>query len=248
MMRGLTKLVWVEVKIFVREPMGLLGTVGVPVLLFVLLGRYLGRQGANSARMAQWTATGLPVLVTVLIALSAVLSLIAIISIYREGGILKRLRATPLRPLTILAAHVIVKLLFTALTLILLVLAGRSFYTVQTDVNPVSFALAILLSMLSILSIGFVVASAIPTARFAQPIGSVILYPMLALSGAFAPLEALSPGLRIFANFLPLTHAVALLEGIWSGGVWSEHLINVGALILNMILCSALAAKIFRWE
>jgi len=34
----------------------------------------------------------------------------------REGGILKRLRATPLRPRTILAAHVIVKLLSTAVT------------------------------------------------------------------------------------------------------------------------------------
>ncbi len=248
MMRGLTKLVWVEVKIFVREPMGLFGTVGVPVVLFVLLGRYMGRQGADSARMARWSATGLPVLITVLLALSAVLSLIAIISIYREGGILKRLRATPLSPLTILSAHVIVKLIFTALTLVLLVLAGRSFYTVQTDVNPLSFGLAILLSTLSILSIGFVVASVIPTARFAQPIGSVILYPMLALSGALFPLEVLSPGLRSLSNLLPLTHAVILLEGIWTGGDWSSYLVNVGALILNMILCSALAAKIFRWE
>ena len=59
-----------------------------------------------------------------LIALSAVLSLVTIIAIYREGGILKRLRATPLRPHTILTAHVLVKLLFTAVTLALLLLAG----------------------------------------------------------------------------------------------------------------------------
>ena len=45
----------------------------------------------------------LPVFASVLIAISAVLSLVTIISIYREGGILKRLRATPLRPQTILA-------------------------------------------------------------------------------------------------------------------------------------------------
>ena len=53
-------------------------------------------------------------LVAVFIAINAVLSLVTIISIYREGGILKRLRATPLRPHTILSAHVLVKLLFTA--------------------------------------------------------------------------------------------------------------------------------------
>jgi ABC-2 type transport system permease protein len=246
--RGLSKLVWVETKIFVREPMGVVGTVGVPVLLFVLLGRYFGDRGEASAGVLQWTAIGLPILVTMLIAISAVLSLIAIISIYREGGILKRLRATPLQPLTILSAHVIVKLLFTALTLGLLVLAGRSFYRVETGVNPLSFGLAVLLSTLSVLSIGFVVSSVIPTARFAQPVASVIFYPMLALSGALFPLDMLSPTTARLAHLLPLTHAVALLEGIWSGGVWSAHYVNVGSLVLNMLVCSVLAAKIFRWE
>ena len=59
-------------------------------------------------------ASSLPVFAALLIAISAVLSLVTIIAIYREGGILKRLRATPLRPQTILTAHVLVKLLFTA--------------------------------------------------------------------------------------------------------------------------------------
>ena len=56
------------------------------------------------------------------------LSLVAIMAIYREGGILKRLRATPLRPHTILAAHVLVKLLFSAITVAAMLLAGRSYY------------------------------------------------------------------------------------------------------------------------
>ncbi len=62
---------------------------------------------------------GLPVLAALLIAVSSVISLVTIVSIYREGGILKRLRATPLRPQTILTAHVIVKLALTAATLAL---------------------------------------------------------------------------------------------------------------------------------
>ena len=42
MLRGLWKLTWLEIKIFVREPLGLIGTVGVPVLIFVVFGRLLG--------------------------------------------------------------------------------------------------------------------------------------------------------------------------------------------------------------
>ncbi|MCY0725818.1 ABC transporter permease, partial [Klebsiella pneumoniae] len=87
----------------------------------------------------------------------------------REGGILKRLRATPLRPHTILTAHVLVKLLFTGITLGATVLAGQRLFLLDADVPLASFTLALLFSTVSLLSIGFLVASVVPTARFAQP-------------------------------------------------------------------------------
>ena len=53
MLRGLLGLTWLEIKIFVREPMGVIGTVGIPVLVFVLLSRMLGRaRGRELARRA----------------------------------------------------------------------------------------------------------------------------------------------------------------------------------------------------
>ena len=115
------------------------------------------------------------------------LSLVTIISIYREGGILKRLRATPLRPQTILSAHVIVKLLLTAATLALMFLAGRRYFPPGAHVPWFSFTIALLISTCSILSVGFIIASIVPTARFAQPIGAVILYPMIAYADSLCP-------------------------------------------------------------
>jgi ABC-2 type transporter len=169
-MRGLWQLTWLETKIFLREPLGAVGTFVVPVLIFVLLGRLVGAIAlAPSPLATSYIRVGIPVLASVLISMSAVLSLVTIISIYREGGILKRLRATPLRPWTILSAHVLVKLLLTLVTLILMVLAGKRYYPVVVDVPMVSFAIALVISTWSILSIGFVIASIVPTARFAQP-------------------------------------------------------------------------------
>jgi len=157
----------------------------------------------------------------VLIAVSSVLSLVTIISIYREGGILKRLRATPLRPQTILSAHVIVKLLLTAATLALMLLAGKRYYPVGVHAPLFEFTIALLISTWSILSIGFLIASIVPTARFAQPIGAFIMYPMIAFSGLFTPVESLPPALQAMARVVPLTYAVSLLEGIWKGGAWA---------------------------
>src|SRR3984957_853751 len=180
MFRGLWKLTWLEIKIFLREPMGAFGSILFPVLVFVVVGRLMGgRVTPSSIAATGFLRVGLPVLASVLVAISAGLSLVTIISIYREGGILKRLRATPLRPYTILTAHVIVKLMLTAATLALMAMAGRRYFPSGAHVPWFSFTIALMISTLSILSVGFLIASIVPTARFAQPIGAIILYPMI---------------------------------------------------------------------
>jgi ABC-2 type transport system permease protein len=249
MMRGLGKLTWIEIKVFLREPLGAFGTIGIPVLVFIVLGRAanLGRAPSSSA-VGALSGAGLPVLVSLLIAVNAVLSLVTIISIYREGGILKRLRATPLRPQTILTAHVIVKLMFTAITLALMFLVGKRYFPVGVHVPWFSFTIALIMSTWSILSIGFLIASIVSTARFAQPVGAVILYPMVAISGIFVPVASLPPALHAITRILPLTYAVRLLEGIWNGEGWTSHIGDVAALAVVFLLCTALSAKVFRWE
>ena len=249
MLRGLWRLTWIEIKIFIREPLGAIGTVVIPVFVFVLLGRLRG-DAVSASRAAESGVfrIDLPVFAGILIALNAVLSLVAIISIYREGGILKRLRATPLRPQTILTAHVVVKLLLTAVTLTLTLLVGRRYYPAGADVPVIGFTIALLIATWSILSIGFLIASIVPTARFAQPIGAVILYPMLAVSGLFVPIASMPPGMQAVARALPLTYSVSLLRGIWRGDTWAAHAGDVAALALVFIVCTALSSRVFRWE
>jgi ABC-2 type transport system permease protein len=249
MLHGLWKLTWLEIKIFLREPLGAFGSIILPVLVFLVVGRLMGgRTQPGGIATAEFARVGLPVFVAVLIALSGVLSLVTIISIYREGGILKRLRATPLRPQTILTAHVLVKLVLTAVTMALTVLAGKRYYPVNMEVPIFGFTMALLISTWSILSIGFLIASIVPTARFAQPIGAAILYPMLGLCGLFVPLKLLPPVLQAVARVLPLTYAVSLLQGIWKGEPWSAHMGDVAALVVVFVICTALSAKVFRWE
>jgi ABC-2 type transport system permease protein len=249
MLRGLWKLTWIEIKVFMREPMGAFGTIVVPVLLFAVLGRFANnRLSPPSLAVSSFSRAGVPVLVSILIAVSAVLSLVTIISIYREGGILKRLRATPLRPQTILSAQIVVKLILTAATLALMFLAGKRYLPPGIHAPLFSFTIALLITTWSISSIGFLIASIVPTARFAQPIGAVILYPMVVVSGLFVPVELLPPGVQVVAKALPLTYAVRLLQGIWNGDGWWAHGSDVAALAAFFVVFTALSARVFRWE
>jgi len=248
-MNGLWKLTWIEIKVFMREPLGAFGTIVVPVLVFVILGRIGGSAlSTRSVTVIDLVRVGLPVFAAILIAISAVLSLVTIITIYREGGILKRLRATPLRPQTILTAHVLVKLLLTIVTLVLMMAAGKRYYPVDVRFPVVSFAVALVLSTWSILSIGFVIASVVPTARFAQPVGAAIMYAMVGFSGLFVPVQAMPPAMQALARLIPLTYAVSLLRGIWNGEPWSAHLTDVAALFAVFAIGVAISSRVFRWE
>ncbi len=245
MLKGFWKLTWLEAKIFVREPMGVIGTLFVPVILFLVLGRSFGGVGAGAATRAPFNVA---VLAALFIALGAVSSLVAIIAIYREGGILKRLRSTPLSPITILGSHVVVKMVFTVIGLGLLLLAGRQVFPGAMDINVVSFTAAVLVGTLSILSLGFIIASIVPTARFAQPITAALLYPMVAISGLFFPLERAPAALRVLASALPTTHAVALMQGAWDGTGWWAHRGDVVALVVIAAIGIAISSRVFRWE
>jgi ABC-2 type transport system permease protein len=247
MLRGLSKLTWIEAKVFVREPMGVIGTLGLPVVMFIFLGRTFGTNMPGAATLRE-TPFNVPVLSALLIAINAVTSLVAIMAIYREGGILKRLRATPLSPVTILSAHVIVKLAFTVVGLALLVVAGRRMFPGVMAVPLASFTAALLLSTLSILSLGFIVASLVPTARFAQPISSAIFFPMVAISGLFFPLSRFPPWLRVAAGALPTTHAVSLMQSVWNGTGWAGHWADAAALVIIGVVSCFVATRVFRWE
>ena len=248
MLRGLGKLTWLELKIFAREPLGVFGSVVIPVILFAVLGRMMGRGNVAGPPRGSGSDIDVPIFGVILIALNAVLSLVTIIAIYREGGILKRLRATPLRPHVILSAHVIVKLIMTAITLAGAYLVGVRYAMIHAGVPMVAFSIALLIVTVVILSMGFLIASLVPTARFAQPVGSLLLYPMVALSGLFLPLAALPPALRLLARVLPLSYGVSLLKGMYLGHRWSAHVTDLLALAIIFTVCGALSSRLFRWS
>jgi len=55
------------------------------------------------------------------------------------------------------------------------------------------------------------------------------------------------PVLPVVAHLLPLNYAVSL-QGIRKGEPWSAHLGDVAALVVVFAICTALSAKVFRWE
>jgi ABC-2 type transport system permease protein len=95
-------------------------------------------------------------------------------------------------------------------------------------------------------AIGFVVAALAPNARTASVIGFVVYFPMIFLSGAVIPREALSTSMRRIGEVLPLAPVVTALRAAWStAGI---NLVALAALAAMIVVASAVSVRVFRWE
>ena len=165
------------------------------------------------------------------IGITGLMSITITLATYRENGILRRLRTTPVSPLVVMAAQVVVVFTMTSLGVLLMVTAGRLIYRVNFAGSAFSLLAGFILGSLSFHGSDFILAGTMPTARTAKIVAMVLLYPMLILSGAAWPRELMPASIQQFSAFLPLTYVVNLLRGLWSGAAWGNHLLDVGVLV-----------------
>jgi ABC-2 type transport system permease protein len=247
-MKSLLKMTWTETKLFLREPIAAFFTLAFPLMMLFLFGGIYGNAPSPYFGGYGTIDVSVPAYTAMIIATSGLMSIAITMATYRERGILRRLHTTPVSPVVVLAAQAIVVFVMTALGMVLLIVAGKVVYHLRFDGNPFSVLAAFVLGCLSFFSLGFVLASLMPTARTAQVVGMIFLYPMLFLSGATLPRELLPPSIQQISRFLPLTYVVNLLRGLWIGEAWSSHLLDVGVLAGMLIFGIIVSVRMFRWE
>jgi ABC-2 type transport system permease protein len=247
-MKSLMKMTWMEFKLFMREPLGAFFTLVFPLMMLFLFGSIYGNEPSQYFNGRGTIDISIPAYTAMIIATSGLMSITITMAAYREKGVLRRLRTTPISPISILAAQVIVVFTMTLIGMFLLIIAGKLVYQVEFEGNALSVFGGFILCSLSFFGLGFILAGVMPNARTAQIVGMVCLYPMLFLSGAGFPRELLPEAIKKVSAFLPLTYVVNLLRGLWIGEAWSAHLFDAGILLGMLIIGVIISAKTFRWE
>lgn len=245
-MKALTKMTWVELKLKLREPVGTFFTLVFPLLLLFLFGSIYGNEPTPFLNGRGNVDNSVPGYIAMIIGTTGMIGLPIALSVYREHGILRRYRATPLKPVTVLGSQVLVNLAVALVGMVFLMIAGVLVYDLTLPAAPWSTLLAVIISGLSFLSVGFVLASLLPTATSAQAVGMAFFFPMLFLSGAGLPQQMLPQKLVDFSQFLPLTHVVNLLQDLWYGSGWNMTALLV--LLGLLAVATAVSIRTFRWE
>jgi ABC-2 type transport system permease protein len=219
--RSLVALTWTELKLFARDPLSVVFVLVLPIVVLYVLNGVFGDQADPSVWEGQspidfYTAA----YVALVVATIGVLSLPVHLAGYRERGVLRRFRASALRPWSLVGAHVVVTMLTATVGAVLLIAVSVLGYDAAMPEHWLGVLGAFLLLTLAFAALGTALGLLLPTARAAQGLGVLLFFVFLMLGGAGPPREVLPDAMVVLSDLTPLTYAGRLLRAPWLGDTW----------------------------
>ncbi|MEU4427124.1 ABC transporter permease [Actinoplanes sp. NPDC024001] len=245
----------IETRLFLRDPATVVFGVLFPTGLLLGLGaipalRESSPETGGLRSIDIWAPTAL-VFGMVMIAVQHVP---AVITTYRERGILRRLSTTPVHPRTVLLAQMIVAFASVVVSAALMIFLAWAVLDVAPPERPLEVVVAFIVGYAALLGLGMISAAVVRTSSAANQIGTLLFVALMFFGGAFLPRVLMPDVLREVGEFIP--PGLQALTAAWSaeageitataGGqpFWLQIAIMAGI----AVIASALAAKLFRWE
>lgn len=211
-------------------------------------GESLTRQTVSGAgvRYVDWV---LPGVLGMNIMFSSLFGVGYVVVRYRKNGMLKRLKATPLRPVEFLLAQVLSRLWLNLGSVLLVLLVLQWLIDFRMLGSYLNLLLVFALGALSLISLGLVVAARTASEELAGGLTNLMSWPMVLLSGVWFSLEGAPEWLRQCAQLLPLTHVVGAARAIMVDGAGLIEIAAPLTLLTGMtVVFLGLGAALFRWE
>lgn len=243
----LGQLALTELKLFVREKSGPSFAIGLPMVLLIVFGN-IPFYNERRESFGGFTLLDLyvPILAAFVLATLSFNIVPQVLAGYREKGVLRRLRTTPVGPARVLGAQLVVNLTTAAVSVTAVLLVARLAFGVLLPRQLGGYVISIVLTALALLAIGLFIAAASPNSRIAGAVGATLFYVMMFFAGLFLPLAAMPPLLRHISRATPLGAAVQALtdatEGHW------PHPLQLITLAAYSVVFGAGAVRLFRWE
>ncbi len=241
-------LVRTEFRLFFRNFAGVFFVLLFPIFLLLFFGSMFGNDPIQLYNGHGTIDVDVPVFSCVVLAITGILLIPWTVTRYRENKILKRYMATPIKPRDILASQLAVNLVMAAVGIITLVLAAKIVFDIILPTNIISVVTALIITAVSIFSIGLFITSISSGIRASNVISLLVYFPMLFLSGAIMPLDTMPDGMAGIGRMLPFSYGIDLVKGVWFGGNLFDFSTDILILIIVFFVCTTGSLILFRWE
>jgi len=244
---ALRRLTLIEWKLFLRERVGPIWGIGFPMLLLIIFGNIpsFNRPNKDFGGFTELDVY-VPILVAFVITMLSLNALPPVLAGYREKGILRRLRTTPVGPARVLAAQLLINFAVIAVTVALILAVARFAFSVVMPQQLFGFVVAALLAIAALMSIGLFLAAIAPSSKAAQAISTILFFPMMFFAGLWLPISQMPSVLRHISHATPLGAAVQALQDAAQGHF--PHTLQLVTLAAYAVVFGLAAIKSFRWE
>ena len=234
-------------KLYIRDFAGPFFSIIFPIGMMLLFGGIYGNEPSPLYGYSRGAMdVMIPALLGMVIAVSGIMTLPLNLSEYMSTKVYKRFDATPVGKGNIIGVQIFIYVLAALFSAAIVIIAGRLLYNVNIDGNPLIIIFAILLSCAAVFSMGFFIAAVFKSGKVAQVVSYIVYFVMIFLSGATIPLEIMPENMRGYANVLPLTHVVSLLQNTFAGQPIAEQFTAIIVLLGIIIVCGVLGAISYR--
>jgi len=247
-MKAFSRMTITEFKLSTRNFTYMFFAFVFPPMMLLLFGGIYGNQPTQFYNGHGAVDVLTPAYIGMIIAVSGIMGLPMQLAEYRQHKVLKRYKASPISTGTIMIPHFVVNGALCMIGTIILIIVGKLVFHLQFFGNIFFFAIAYLISMVCIFSIGFLIAAIAPNNRAASAIAFLLYFPMLFLSGATMPLQLMPDFIIHISRLIPLTYCLEILQGTWMGGQLSMYGNSILILAAISIVCTGISIKLFRWE
>jgi ABC-2 type transport system permease protein len=232
----------IETKLFVREWSGLFFVFALPLGLLTIFSLLGGNDGSDGIPVGFLPSMAIGIGIGIL----GLGTLPMMLAGYREKGVLRRLSTTPVRPVKLLIAQLLLHLAAAVLVIVLILGVGSLFFDAALPGSPLCFTVAALLYCVSQLALGLLIAGLVPTAKAASIVGNVLLFPSMFFAGVWTPGDLMPESIRWLRDVTPMGAGMSSLQDSWSGG-WPDG-VHVIAMLAVTAVSIGVAARFFRWE
>ena len=236
---------------FWRNPAAAFFTIVFPLMFLVIFNLVFGDVGTDEKGEPVNTANFFVPGIVVFAVVGACYTNVAMgICFSRDGGLLKRVRGTPLPGWSYLFGRIAHSVLIATLLVVIVTGAGVLFYDVDVPTNTLAaFLLALVAGAATLCALGLAITAIIPNADASPAIVNASILPLLFISDVFIPMDGAPQWLTTLADIFPFRHfALALhtsfLTETGTGFEWGHLLVMAGWLVAGLLI----AVRFFRWE
>lgn len=235
-----------ELILFTRDFFSFFFTLVFPTLMLVLFGSIYGNNQTDPGSAVGMIDISVPAYCVMVIGVTGLMSFPLTLAECKEKKIYKRFDATPVGKRSVILAQVIINIVMTFIGFLILLLVGMIVYKVQIQGHILSVFAAMAISISAMFSIGFFFTAIARDTKITNLLCYLSYFIMIFLSGATMPDMLFPESVKVVSSILPMTYAVDLMQGTFSGNSLTSYMTELLVLGSVAIVFVTIGAILYR--